>query len=218
MKILLLSSSPHKEKSQTFLLAREVLRGLSAESNACDVIHLYDLTIEFCRHCELCHRKIMHCPIEDDAHMILEKMLQADGIVIASPNYINQVTASMKALFDRSSHFIHCKLLMSKYIAGVVSSGSGRDKDVLDYIKYYAHVCGAQYSGGVSCRVPAGKEKMEEAFELGKALRSDIKKKRKYPDQIKIIEQGRQHFKKIMEKRKEDWTEEYQYWKDMGWL
>jgi len=67
---------------------------------------------------------------------ILEKMLDAEGIILASPNYINQVTASMKALFDRSSHFIHCKRLLDKYVAGVVSSGSGQDTASLAIISY----------------------------------------------------------------------------------
>ena len=90
MKILLISSSPRKEKSQSFLLAREVLRGCLNETQEGEAIH-------------------------------------------------NQITASLKALFDRSSHFIHCKRLLGKYVAGVVASGSGQDKDVLNYIRYYAH-------------------------------------------------------------------------------
>jgi multimeric flavodoxin WrbA len=135
MKILLISSSPHKEKSQTYLLAQEVLKGCPNSVNL-KIIHLSDWKIEFCRHCEEYHKKIMHCLIKDDVQMILKKMLEADGVILASPNYINQVTASMKALFDRASHFIHCKRLLGKYVSGVVSSGSGQDKNVLDYIKY----------------------------------------------------------------------------------
>ena len=184
MKILLISSSPRKEKSQTFLLAREVLRGCGNQDVESEAIHLCDLKIEFCRHLEACHNKILSCPIKDDVHMILKKMLEADGIILASPNYINQVTASMKALFDRASHFIHCKRLLGKYIAGVVSSGSGQDKDVLDYIGYYAHTCGAQYSGGVSSRAPLSEEKIKEAYQLGKRLALDIKEKRIFPEQM----------------------------------
>jgi len=217
MKILLISSSPHKEKSQTFLLAKEVLRGC-ANSVESEIIHLFNLRIEFCRHCEKCHEKILLCPIKDDVHLILEKMLDAEGIILASPNYINQVTASMKALFDRSSHFIHCKRLLSKYIAGVVSSGSGRDREVLDYIKYYSNACGAQYAGGASSSVPISDEKKEEAFNLGKSLSTVIKDKRLFPDQIEIIEAAKMHFKRIVEKRKDEWLEEYRYWKDRGWL
>ncbi|MDP3804197.1 MAG: flavodoxin family protein, partial [Candidatus Omnitrophota bacterium] len=132
--------------------------------------------------------------------------------------YINQVTASMKALFDRSSHFIHCKRLLGKYIAGAVSSGSGQDKDVLGYIKYYAHICGAQYSGGISSHAPVSDERLREAHRLGERLASDIKEKRRFPGQIKVIEKGKETFRKIMEMRKGEWTEEYRYWQRKGWL
>ena len=216
MKILLISSSPRKEKSQTYLLAQEVARGCS-NSVKSEAVHLRDYRIEFCRHCEACHKKMLCCPIKDDVDIILKKMLEADGIILASPNYINQVTASMKALFDRSSHFIHCQRLLGKYVVGVVSSGSGQDKEVLDYIKYYSHTCGAQYAGGVSSAVPINDEKKQEAFNLGKSLSAAIKDKRLFPEQIKIIEAGREHFKRIMEMRKNEWKEEYRYWKDKGW-
>ena len=217
MKLLLISSSPRRQESNTFLLAKEVLRGCNA-SKILDVIHLCDLSIGFCRHCEECHKKILHCSIADSVPGILNKMLEADGIILASPNYINQVTASMKTLFDRASHLIHCKRLLGKYIVAVISSGSGQDEDVLDYIKYYTHTCGAQYSGGVSERVPVSKEKMEEAYRLGLRLAIDIKEKRAYLKQIVLIEEGKQHFKEVIKKRKNDWIEEYQYWQDKGWL
>lgn len=219
MRILLISSSPHKVKSQTFILAKEVLNGCSCyEGIDCEVMHLCGLKIEFCKHCEACHKKILSCPIKDDTHMILQKMIEADGIIIASPNYINQVTASMKALFERGSHFIHCKRLLDKYIVGVVSSGSGRDEDVLGYIKYYSNICGAQYAGGVSSVAAVSKQKLEEAFKLGKKLFLDIKEKKEFSGQKKDIERGRQYFKKIIEMRKNDWVEEYQYWQRKGWV
>jgi multimeric flavodoxin WrbA len=217
MKILLISASPRKEKSQTFLLAKEALKGLGVSAKV-EIIHLCDHDIKFCQNLEECHKKILHCSVKDDVTMLLKKMLDADGIILASPNYINQVTASMKALFDRSSHFIHCKRLMDKYIVGVVSSGSGRDTAVLDYIKHYSNACGAQYAGGVSSGVPISDDKKQEAIKLGKALITAIEKRASFPDQIKFIEMTRGYFKAVMEKRKHEWAEEYQYWKDKGWL
>ena len=218
MNVLLISSSPHKEKSSTLLLAREVLRGLEEEGFSCETLHLADFKVFFCKHCEACHKNILCCPLKDDVPTILRKMLNAEGIVLASPNYINQVTASMKALFDRSAHFIHCKRLLGKYVAGVVSSGSGQNKDVLDYIEFYGHTCGAQYSGGVSSLRQFDQDKKDEALRLGKKLASDIKEKKSYPEQMEIIERGKQHFCRIMKFRKEDWQEEYQYWVSKGWL
>jgi len=218
MKILLISSSPHKEKSKTFSLAKDVLKGLSQEGADIETIHLDDFKVFFCKHCEECHKNILHCPLPDDVHVILKKMLEADGIIFSSPNYINQVTASMKALFDRSTHFIHCKRLLGKYIAGVISSGSGQDKEVLDYIKYYGHTCGAQYSGGVSSAAQSIKKKKEDAIKLGRKLALDIQEERAYPEQLKFIEKGKQHFRRIVEARKQEWAEEYHYWQDKGWL
>ena len=183
-----------------------------------EIIHLCDLKIKFCQHCETCHKKILFCRLKDDVGVVLNKMLEADGIIIASPNYINQITASMKAIFDRSSHFIHCKRLLGKYFAGVVSSGSGQDKEVLGYIEYYSHICGAQYVGGVFAQVPINSMKKDEAFNLGKLLIAAIKDKRVFLRQIKIIETGREYFKRIMEIRKNEWKEEYCYWKNKGWL
>ena len=218
MKVLLVSSSPHKEKSSTFLCAKEVLSGLAQEGVDSQAIHLDDFRIFFCKHCEDCHKNILHCSIKDDVGIILKKMLEADGIILASPNYINQITASMKALFDRSAHFIHCKRLLGKYIAGVVTSGSGQDKEVLDYIKFYAHICGAQYSGGVSVCAYAVKEKMRDAYQLGAKMAQDLKEKRVFADQARIIEAGKEHFKRVMQLRKEDWKEEYKYWQEKGWI
>ena len=218
MKLLVISSSPRREKSNTLLLAKEVLKGAAGPGVTSEIVHLFGLKIEFCAQCEKCHENIMDCPIKDDANAVMEKMLKADGIIIASPNYINQVTASMKALFDRSSHFIHCKRLLDKYAAGVVSSGSGRDKEVVDYIGYYANICGAQYSGGVSSRAMTVKDKMREAFELGKTFASDIRSKKAYCDQKKTIENARKYFGSIIKARKDEWTGEYRYWREKGWL
>ncbi|MCG2706191.1 MAG: flavodoxin family protein [Candidatus Omnitrophica bacterium] len=219
MKILLISSSPRKEKSQTFFLAKEALKGLSGQDINSEIIHLADCHIGFCRHCEECHRKILHCSIKDGASAVLKKMLEADGIILASPNYINQVTASMKALLDRSSHFIHCKRLLGKYIVAVVSSGSGESKEILDYIRFYAHICGAQYSGGASSAgMQASPAAIAEARQLGNKLSQDIREKTAYPQQIEIIEQSKQHFKELIKARKTEWQEEHQYWLRQGWL
>lgn len=218
MKILLISSSPHKENSMTFALANEVLKPLLEKSVEIEAIHLASLIINFCRHCEACHRRILQCSIKDDVPAVITKILESEGIIFATPNYINHVTASMKALFERASHFIHCKRLLGQYVAGVVSSGSGEDKEVLDYIRYYAYTCGAQYSGGVSAGAMAIGEKMDAARRLGKKLFLDIKSKTIFPEQTKIIEAGKTHFKRIIQLRRDDWQEEFQYWEEKGWF
>ncbi len=218
MILLLISSSPRKEKSNTYLLAKEVIEGVGKDVTKTEVIHLCNYEIKFCRHCERCHKKILDCPIDDDALMIIEKMLEADGIILATPNYINQITASMKSLFERASHFIHCKRLLGKFVVGVVTSGSGNDSDVLNYIKYYSHICGAQYSGSISSRALEIKDKIKEAQKLGKQFALDIKSKRVFPEQMEIINKFKEYFKQIIQIRKVEWKGEYEYWLEKGWL
>ena len=218
MKTLLISASPRKEQGSSFLLAREVATGLAEEGIACEALYLDDYKLLFCKSCEACHKNILACPLKDDAMALLQKMLDADGILLASPNYINQVTGSLKVFFDRSAHFIHCLRLLGKYMAGVVTSGSGYGDPVIDYIGYYGRVCGAQFSGGVSAPQRYDKDKKEEAFLLGKKFAKDIREKTVYPDQMKRIEEHKAHFAAIMKMRKDDWNEEYEYWIGKGWL
>jgi len=60
IKVLLISSSPHTEKSMTFSLAKDVLKGLSQEGADIETIHLYDFRVFFCKHCEQCHKNILY--------------------------------------------------------------------------------------------------------------------------------------------------------------
>jgi len=218
MKVLLISSSPHREQSSTYLLATEVMRGLQEKGVSCEEMHLSDYEVRFCKSCESCHKKMLQCVIDDDVPMILRKMHDADGIVLATPNYINNVTGSLKTLLDRSSHFIHCKRLLGKYVAAAVTSGSGHAEMVPEYIGFYGRTCGAQYSGGVSAIRTFGEDKKDEAFRLGKKMARDMLTKKSYPEQIEMIEESKKHFARVMKLRKNDWVEEYRYWVEQGWL
>jgi multimeric flavodoxin WrbA len=218
MNILLISASPRKSKSQTLALAQRVVEGLGPAARI-ETIHLRDLRIDYCTHCEACHVESLRCPVKDDVHRLLDKMLAAEGIILATPNYINQVTAPLKAVLDRSSHFIHCKRLLGKFLCGVVTSGSGTEDDlVLGYLEHYAHICGAQFSGGVSACAYAMEAKADEAVGLGRRLAQDISQSKKYPAQEEVIRKGIVYFGKIIEMRKDHWRGEYAYWKEKGWL
>ena len=218
MKVLGISASPRKEKSNNLVLLKQALAATEEKGVQTEVVHLCDLKIEFCRHCEACHKKIMDCPIKDEANRLIRKILESEGIIFASPVYIDQITGYLKTFFDRSTHFIHCLRLLGKYTAAVATSGGGPHEMVLDYLKYFSLICGAQYVGGVSTKVPVTEDIKKNAGKLGEALSEAIKTKKRFPDQMKEIQTRRSFFRKIMEARKEEWTGEYDYWKEMGWL
>ena len=45
-----------------------------------------------------------------------------------------------------------------------------------------------------------------------------IKNKAEFPREMEQIRSRRDYFRKVMEVHKSEWSEEYQYWKDRGWL
>jgi hypothetical protein len=120
--------------------------------------------------------------------------------------------------FDRSTHFIHCLILLGKYTAAIATSGGGPHEMVLDYLKHYSIICGARYAGGVSTKVPVPEEIKRKAGNLGETLFEAIKSKKAFPDQMKEIQSRKSFFKRIIEAHKEEWSGEYDYWKEMGWL
>jgi multimeric flavodoxin WrbA len=218
MKLLGISASPRKNRSNTFLLLKEVLSGAEKEGEQTEVVHLCDLKIDFCRHCESCHKNLMVCPIKDDAHLLLNKMLESDGIMFASPVYIDNITGYLKTFFDRSTHFIHCQRLLGKYVGAVATAGGGLQQMVLDYIHHYSLVCGAQYVGGVSSVVPVTEEIKKRTSGLGRNLVQAMRNKTEFPHEMEEILSRRNYFRRIIEIHKEEWSAEYDYWREKGWL
>ena len=98
MKIISLLASPHGLKGNTAALLRHVLEGAEAEGAQTEVIVLKGDTVLPCRACDACHKK-GHCVQKDDFESMKEKIMAADGLVVASPNYIFNVSAQLKVLW-----------------------------------------------------------------------------------------------------------------------
>ena len=126
-KIIGILGSPLLEGNTAFLLDR-ALQG--ARDAGCDVEKIFVANLDFqaCNEMMFC-KEHETCIMDDDMQLMYQKFRETDGIILATPNYINQVTAALKAVLDRSSHFIHCKRLLGKYICGVVTPGSGAHTD-----------------------------------------------------------------------------------------
>ncbi|NYT06126.1 MAG: flavodoxin family protein [Methanomicrobiales archaeon] len=71
---------------------------------AVEKIALDEITINPCRGCNACE-KLGHCIQEDDLPWVLEKIIAADCIVLASPIFCMGLCAQAKALVDRTQVF-----------------------------------------------------------------------------------------------------------------
>lgn len=219
MKIISLLGSPHGLKGNTGGLLRHVLDGAEAEGAQTEVVILKGDTVLPCRGCDACHKK-GRCVQKDDFEMLKEKIHKADGLVLASPNYIYNVSAQLKAFMDRCCGVVHCMQFWGKYGASVVTSGGGGDESIADYMNQYLLTTGIVPVGGVwaaMSEMPEGgftDEVIEKARALGKRIVDACKAK----DVPYDIDQLRNNFQKRMRDlisyKRQEWPYEYQYWKE----
>lgn len=122
MRVLGICGSPRKGGNTEFSLNTS-LNVLREKGFNTGMILLADKDIKYCDHCGDClDGKI--CPIKDDVADIFEKMISADGIIIASPVYYGGVTAQLKALFDRS---IMIRGKLKGKVGGAIAVGQARN-------------------------------------------------------------------------------------------
>ncbi len=219
MKIIGLVGSPHGPKGSTARLTRLVLEGAESRGAQTETVYLTGKNVLLCKACDTCHKK-GKCPQDDEFEKIKDKILNADGVVIASPNYIFNVSAQMKAFMDRCCGVIHCLSFEGKYGASVVTSGGGDEKAVADYLNYFLIVTGIKPVGSVWATMGniTGETYPEDirkaAFDLGEKLVLSWKDKVKDSDVEKRIDNFKERMRSLMLWRKQEWPYEYRYWKD----
>ncbi|MFZ2413046.1 MAG: flavodoxin family protein [Candidatus Cryosericum sp.] len=101
-RILILSTSPRKGGNSD-LLCDEFMRGAAESGNQVEKISLKERKIGMCLGCDTCQSNGGTCVQKDDMAEILEKMIAADVIVMATPVYFYSVSSQMKALIDRTA-------------------------------------------------------------------------------------------------------------------
>ena len=103
MKVIAINGSARKN-GNTSLLINEVFKVLKNHNISCEMIQLAGEKINGCIACDRCYETKDNKCIQsaDIINSCIEKMIDADGIILASPTYFSNVTAEMKALIDRA--------------------------------------------------------------------------------------------------------------------
>ena len=103
MKVIAFNGSPRKE-SNTGILIGEVFRELEAEGIETELVELRKSRLHGCTGCFKCFESPeAPCVIKNDPlNEYVDKMRQADGIILGSPSYFANVSTEMKALIDRA--------------------------------------------------------------------------------------------------------------------
>ena len=125
MKILILNGSPRKNWN-TAMMLKEAQKGAVSAGAETEFIDLFDLTYTGCRSCLACKRKDADrckCFWKDDLSPVIERIFEADALIIGSPIYLGDVTSQVHGLIERL-HF--CALSYddySNYFKGRVNVG-----------------------------------------------------------------------------------------------
>jgi multimeric flavodoxin WrbA len=222
MKIVGIQSSPRGKNSNTLKLLNAALDGAAEDEAEVEIIDIAKLTIKYCNACNSCQETGVCSIQKDDFNSVLEKLLAADGIIWSSPNYITNVTAQLKTLFDRCPLVIHEQLFDGKYSLSLTTAGSGDIDFVLGILDSFMVHCGGNTIGGVGCSMSQGplalEAAIEKSHEMGKDLVRAIKEKRTYPEQQAAHEAFRAHFKNVLLANKDHWTHNCEYWAEKGWI
>lgn len=100
-KVLILSSSPRKGGNSD-ILCDKFKEGAEAAGNTVEKIFLKDKKINYCTGCGYCNtNNYTACSQKDDMAEILEKMIEADVIVLGTPVYFYTMSGQLKTLIDR---------------------------------------------------------------------------------------------------------------------
>lgn len=106
MKIVAVNGGPRKNCNTAQMLG-SFLEGVkaSAPDAEIEVINLYDYMYTGCKSCFACqltaNRDDLGCRVKDSITELLKDTFHADGIVFASPIYYLNVTAQLRAFWER---------------------------------------------------------------------------------------------------------------------
>ncbi|MFA5221126.1 MAG: flavodoxin family protein [Methanoregula sp.] len=221
MKIIGLIASPKGKESRTLRLVNAVLDGAKAKGAQTEIIDIYKLHIDYCTACGTCYAS-GQCTLIDDFPDLFDRMMNADGIVLGAPNYVDSIPAPMKAVFDRMADAIHCQMFFDKYGCSVCTAGGENFGPVVNYMNGVLMTLGATVTGGVGVGVgrdPSALGKAEiEAKVLGEKLAESIKGKIAYPEQDEIHRQKREYFCQLVKSNKDAFAHEYEWYEQMGWM
>ncbi len=113
IKIIGISGSQVKDGNVSALLEASLLQAKKLKDVSSEIINLAGKKIGPCRHCNWCiSKQTMESPCfqEDDMGPIYKKLLEADGILVASPVHFGRLSGLTADWMDRTRAFIHGKI------------------------------------------------------------------------------------------------------------
>ena len=174
-KILILSASQRKGGNSD-LLCDQFLRGAKEAGHGAEKIFLRDKKINYCTGCCACQSNGGKCVQKDDMAEVLDKMMAADVILMATPVYFYTMNGQMKTVIDRTvSRYTE---ISNKEMYFIVAAADGRkqamERTMEGFRGFTSCLSGARERGVIygtgawKMGDIKGSKAMIQAYEMGK--------------------------------------------------
>jgi multimeric flavodoxin WrbA len=160
MKIVGIVGSP-RSGGNTETLTRIALEEVQKEGLETELISLAGKKIEPCDGCRSC-LTTGECHIKDDFEPIFNKMVEADGIILATPVYFGAATPQIVSLISRFYGRSREKRLLENKVGGpiVVARRAGHNF-TLAQLMFFFMISGMIVPGSTYWNIAFGREKGE---------------------------------------------------------
>ena len=219
--IVALNGSPHAGIGNTNMMLEMLRAPLTENGFDLDIVNLSEHDIKYCTGCALCMEKGA-CWINDDHRTIVNKLLNAPGIILASPVYFLHVTAQMKTFIDRSLPYGHKpRPTWKPGLAVCVSAGYG-ETDTAGYLNSYLRSYGSFSVGMLTAMAVGpggfvGKEAVEaRAAGLAVDLAMAIREKRRYPATDRDLHYYQFMGRLVKSGKDTIMQDDYEHWREHG--
>jgi multimeric flavodoxin WrbA len=166
MKVVAFNGSARKN-GNTAMLVNYVFEELQREGIATELMQLSGKHPHGCIACYQCfEKKNRRCAVDTDCiNECIEKMDEADGIILASPTYFADVSTELKALIDRCGMTSRANgdMFKRKVGAAVVAQRRGGAIHVFDSINHFFTIGQMIIVGSSYWNFGVGREKGEVA-------------------------------------------------------
>jgi multimeric flavodoxin WrbA len=181
MKVVAINGSP-KADGNTYHALKIITEELENQGISTEIIQIGAKNIRGCTACLSCFKnKNEKCIINDEVNEVIQKMKEADGIIISSPVYYASIAGTMKSFLDRAFYVASANggLFRHKVGASVAVARRSGEVAVFDHLNHYLTVSEMFIASSNYWNVIHGKEpgevlKDEEGAQTMRVLAKNI--------------------------------------------
>jgi multimeric flavodoxin WrbA len=212
-------------KKYTYNASEQFLKKLQSLGDIeYEIVRLSDYNLQTCKGCKLCtDRGEEFCPLKDDRDILIEKMINSDGIIFSSPNYFFQVSGLMKIFLDRIAFFGHRPNFFGKTWTSILTQGIGGGGKIVKYLNFIGNVLGFNVVNGCCIRTlepmtEKGQKKIDKIIDKQSKKFYSKLIKQEYPRpsffKLMMFRMSRTSIKIMLNENYRDYT----FYKEHGWF